>query len=265
MVRDYGATPVLAAVTGFYEVLVTMSAGVLVAAVLWTVLLPPSSTHIGSGQVRHQIGVMLEEAAKSADRPIDWQRLRQDVTLSDVPGAPLDRTLMQVMAIGLLVPLLLPTLPPIFNRLVHHLSLPFRSQDSVLPKFQWRGLAEGLTATSLGWMCFGASLWSTVRGVLPEPPTWDGDTWGHMTAIMGIAYVSGFAVLVAPSGLGVREFFLMLFLTALLGTTSAGGEASLLLAVLAFRLVWTASEVVMITLVWKLPGPPVLLRKDAEP
>jgi len=34
-------------------------------------------------------------------------------------------------------------------------------------------------------------------------------------------------------------------------------------AVVVLRLVWTAAEVVMIALVWRLPGPPVLLRKDA--
>jgi uncharacterized membrane protein YbhN (UPF0104 family) len=265
LVRGRGATPVLATVTGFYEVLVTMSAGALVAAVLWSLLLPPSPTHIGSGQVRHQVGAMLEEAAKPSDRPIDWQRLRDDVTVSDVPSAPLDRSLMQVMAIGLLVPLLLPTLPPIFNRLVHHLSLPFRKPDSVLPKFRLRGLVEGLLATSLGWMCYGASLWAALRGVLPEPPVWNGDTWGYLTAIMGVAYVAGFVVIVAPSGLGVREFFLILLLVAWLGRTSAAAEASIILGVLAFRLVWTASEVVVISLVWKMPGPPVLLRKDAEP
>ena len=46
---------------------------------------------------------------------------------------------------------------------------------------------------------------------------------------------------------------------------SAADEASVLLAVLALRLVWTASEVMMIALVWRLPGPPVLLRKDVPP
>ena len=42
---------------------------------------------------------------------------------------------------------------------------------------------------------------------------------------------------------------------------TAEEEVSVLLAVLALRLVWTASEVVMIALVWRMPGPPVLLRE----
>jgi uncharacterized membrane protein YbhN (UPF0104 family) len=265
LMRDQGTTPMLATVTAFYEVLVTMSSGVLMAAVLFALLLPPSERHLGSGQVRHQIGGMLEEIAKPGNVPIDWQRLRRGVTLSEEPGAPLDRTLALVLAVGPLVPLLLPTLPPIFNRIAHHLSLPFRARDAVLPKFGARGLVEGLFATSVGWFCQGASLFAALHGTLPEPPPWTSDLWGHLTAIMGVAYVAGFIVIFAPSGLGVREFFLTLLLVVLLGCTSAADEASVLLAVLALRLAWTAAEVVMIALVWRLPGPPVLFRKDLPP
>jgi glycosyltransferase 2 family protein len=252
LVRGPGVSPVLATITAFYEVFVTMSAGVLVAAVLFALLLPPSGSRLGSGQVREQLVAIFDRiAGRSA--------------ASMTPGAPLDRTLVLVLAVALLLPLLLPILPPVFNRLVHHLSLPFREQDSILPKFGTRGLIEGLLATGLGWLCLGASLWAALRGVLPEPPAWSADLWGQLTAIMGVAYVAGFVVLLAPSGLGVREFFLVLFLVSLPATTFAADEASVLLAVLAMRLVWTAAELVMIALVWRLPGPPVLLRKDVAP
>jgi len=264
LMRGFGATPLLATLTAFYEVLVTMSAGVLVAAVLFALLLPGGS-RLGSGRVRQQVGAMLEEVAKPENEPIDWQRLRREVTLSDEPGAPPDRTLVLVLCVGPLVPLLLPTLPPVFNRLAHHLSLAFRNRDAALPPFVARGLVEGLLATGIGWLCLGGSLYAALRGTLPDPPPWTGDTWGLLTAIMGVSYVAGFVVLVAPSGLGVREFFQVLFLVALLGYATAEEEASVLLAVLALRLVWTASEVVMIALVWRLPGPPVLLRKEAPP
>lgn len=263
LVRGPGVTPGLATVTAFYEVLVTMSAGALAAAVFFVLLSPPSPTRLGSGRLRQQFGAALEEAPKLATGHVDWQRLRREMTLADEPGAPLDRAPAAVLAVGLLLPLSLPTLPPVFNRLVHHLSLPFRARDSALPKFGWRGLVEGLLATGLGWMCLGGSLWAVLRGVLPDAPAWGGDTWGRLTAIMGVSYVSGFVILLAPSGLVVREFFLILFLVALLGISSPAGERSVIVAVVALRLVWTAAELVMIALVWRLPGPPVLLRKEA--
>jgi hypothetical protein len=265
LMRGHGTTPLLATATAFYEVLVTMSAGALVAAVLFGLLLPPGETRLGSGHVRHQVGAMLDEIAKPLGTPIDWQRLRREVTDADEPGAPLDRTLMLVMAVCPLVGLLLPTLPPVFNRLAHHLSLPFRERDAVLPQFRPRGLVEGLFATGLGWFCQGASLWAALRGTLPDPPPWGADLWGLLTAVVGVSYVAGFVVLVAPSGLGVRDFFLALFVIAALGITSPTDEASVLLAVLALRLAWTAAEVVMIALVWRLPGPPVLWKREVPP
>jgi uncharacterized membrane protein YbhN (UPF0104 family) len=266
LLRGYGASPMLGTVAAFYEVFVTMSAGALSAAIYFSLLLPQSPSHIGSGRVRHELGAVLDEAVKPVNTPVDWQRLRREWTLADEPGAPLDKAPGVALALGLFAALILPALPPVYNRLVHHLSLPFRAQDAVLPKFGWRGLAEGLLATGLGWMAMGGSLWAALHcGALPDPPPWTADRWGLLSGVAGLAFVCGFVVILAPSGLGVREFVFMLFLVALLGITSGEGEASLLLAILALRLAWTAAEVVMIALVWKLPGPPVLLRKDAAP
>jgi uncharacterized membrane protein YbhN (UPF0104 family) len=74
---------------------------------------------------------------------------------------------------------------------------------------------------------------------------------------MGLSYVIGFIILVAPGGLGVREFFLKLFLTpdlaALPGLGAAAAPGTAVLAVLVLRLVWTAAELIVAGLVYWQP------------
>jgi hypothetical protein len=62
------------------------------------------------------------------------------------------------------------------------------------------------------WMLFGASLYAVLNGLMrtPIPFTWE--RVGFFTASLAVACVAGFLVLIMPSGVGVREFFLTLFL-----------------------------------------------------
>ena len=57
-----------------------------------------------------------------------------------------------------------------------------------------------------------------------------------------------------PSGVGVREYFLL----RLLGTEDT--EALIALAVLLLRLVWTSAELVMAAVLWCIPTPQALER-----
>src|SRR5262249_62422403 len=116
----------------------------------------------------------------------------------------------------------------------------------------------GLAASACSWFLLGVGLWAMLRGILPEPLT--ADRWGLYTAGMGVAYVAGFIIVLVPSGLGVREFFLTLFLTmpsaglaTLLGTREEA-RAVAVLTVLLLRLVWTTGELVMVGVVYWLPA-----------
>ena len=72
----------------------------------------------------------------------------------------------------------------------------------------------------MGWLFLGAGLVAALWGVGSDfSPSWQG--LGRLTAGMAVAYVAGFVILVAPSGLGVREFFLMLFLVPELASAEA--------------------------------------------
>ena len=236
LVRPGGVSLGLATLTTFYEVLTTMAAGVLVAAVLFPLV-----------------------GTASGDKP-HWGTLRHLVRLETPPeGVP--TVTAALLSVLLLVPIGAPLLPPVFNRLAHHLSLPFRDREVVLPTVHHTHLGEGLLLAGVGWLLLGASLGAALRAILgPELP-WSAEGLGRLAAIMGLSYVAGFVIVVAPSGLGVREFCLTLFLTpelaALpgLGLDEGAARGVAVLAVLVLRLVWTLAELVTAGLLYWLPMP----------
>jgi uncharacterized membrane protein YbhN (UPF0104 family) len=130
-----------------------------------------------------------------------------------------------------------PLLPGVFNRLVGRLAERFRQVDDFrLPQLRLGTLGLGLLATSVGWGLLGLSTWMMWQAVLPEPPELTAATWARFSAAVGLAYVAGFLALVVPSGVGVREYFLL----HLLGFT--GPETFVAAAVLLLRVVWTSAE-----------------------
>jgi hypothetical protein len=230
----------LAGMTAFYEVLVTMTAGVVVAVLLFGVL-PWQKPPV----------------------PLDWARLRGLLT-GEASGESLDRNLALALALLPLAPLGLTILPPVFNRLAHRLSRRFRTSTEPLPQIRYRSLLLGLLLTSFGWLCLGASLGAILHGLfsdLPSSdlPSWDWDGWGRITACMGVVYVGSFLILIVPGSLGVREYLLMVLLVSapefLPKLTPADRRMDAILVAAALRVTWTAAEVVMVALVWWLPRP----------
>jgi uncharacterized membrane protein YbhN (UPF0104 family) len=236
LVRDAGVGPALATMTAFYEVLVTMSSAVLLAAVLFAALAPPSPAGL------------------------DLDYLRRIILLQGDESNVVDRNTSVALSLLLLVPVGLPVVPPVFNRLVHHLSLPFRDKDTPAPAVPWPAYFEGLAVTGWGWVLQAGSLAVLVFAAmetLPQDVPWQ--FLGRVVAIMGASYVAGFVIML-PSGLGVREYFLTLFLVPelqhLLGVAHADARAQAVQAVIVLRLVWTAAELVIASVVyWFRPTP----------
>jgi hypothetical protein len=221
----------LAGLTAFYEVLTNMAAGALLAGVLYLFLGP-------------ETGV-----------PIDWPALRAVLRLEAPAGVVRDRTVFLAVAVALFVPLAAIIFPPVFNRLAHRVAAPFREPDAPpLPRLGFRALCEGLLLTGCGWFVLGASLWAMLEAVLTRPPAWTWHTEALLTAFMALAYVAGFVILFVPSGLGVREYFLVVLLT---DPAAGRPRAVVLLTVLVLRLVWTAAELVVAGVAYWLPGPDV--------
>ena len=82
-------------------------------------------------------------------------------------------------------------------------------------------------------------------------------TWALFTAFASFSYVAGFLIIFVPSGLGVREYFLTLFLVPeihILGQMEMGeARGKAVLTVLLLRLVWTAAEVAAVGVLYWLP------------
>jgi hypothetical protein len=231
-----GGTPLgLATLTAFYEVLTTMASGVLLAGVLFALLPPqagPDHPHVPLRALLHP----------------------------DLPQEAVLENRAALLLAGLLfVPFAVVLHPAVFNRLVHRMALPFREQDADrLPAIRFRHLLEGLGLTAIGWLLLGASLAAALHGILGEALAWEGRFVLRLPAVMGLSYVAGFVILVAPSGLGVREFFLTLLLTpglaAVPGLDWEGARAVAVLTVLVLRLVWTAAELMVAAGLYGLPS-----------
>jgi glycosyltransferase 2 family protein len=232
LVRGTGVELGVATLTTFYEVLVTMTSGALLAALLFTAF-------------------GLATPGGSLVETLSWLLRRESPEGGALGGAG-------AVALALLLAAVtgLPAVPGIFNALVHRLSLPFRSKDDPAPRVRTAHLAEGLALTAGGWLFLGAALAATLAGVRPDHPSWGAAALGRLSAIMAVAYVAGFVLLI-PGGLGVREFFLALLLvpelTAGEGLGAGEAGATVFRAALALRVVWTAAEALVAGVLYRLP------------
>jgi uncharacterized membrane protein YbhN (UPF0104 family) len=103
-------------------------------------------------------------------------------------------------------------------------------------------LLQGIALTGVGWGLMGLSVWACLASIMEPAPLLTVRTWASYCAIVGLAYVLGFAAFVLPAGAGAREWVLKEFLPNL---TPDAGAALLAAGVLLLRLAWTAGELVL--------------------
>jgi uncharacterized membrane protein YbhN (UPF0104 family) len=133
----------------------------------------------------------------------------------------------------------LPTLPPVFSHLAKLLRIG-RSSPEVAQKlvgFDYRTLACGWLVVVLGWVAMGASVWAMLHA-LDLPADWQ-HHWYLYTAIAAAAVVLGFAAIILPAGVVVREFVFTELLGPLVGAQQA------LIVALGLRLTWLVAEIVV--------------------
>jgi uncharacterized membrane protein YbhN (UPF0104 family) len=80
-----------------------------------------------------------------------------------------------------------------------------------------RALAAALVLTSSGWLVAGAAAWVFVEGLVAGPTP----SFAFLLGAYTFAWLVGFVVPFAPSGLGVREATLIALLAPVLGAAPA--------------------------------------------
>jgi len=220
LVVPYGARASTAAFATFYETLVMMSAGGIVAAIGFAT------------------------ATGSEPAPLK------------LPGwGPLHLSFYKLVALaglGLGLGFLIVVLPVVFGRLARLVSLPIPGVGpEALPRLTAGLLVRGLSWSAAGWILLGFSQLAVVcafdragaerllaLGLVPV-----------VVAGVALATVAGFVVAVLPGGLGVREGVLMSVLAPALGTDAS------VVAALALRLVWVIAELVVAAVLIAWPRP----------
>jgi hypothetical protein len=232
--RRAGVPPGPAGMTTFFEVLLTMGAGTLLAVGVYQALTWRAPA-LGAREAWAQA----------------WLALRlQTPECGFAPRA------LRIVSVGLTVGVLWPALPPIFNRLADRLTRPFRLPTRSLPPVTWGQFLVGLALGAVGWLFLGASLACALRAVTDAGPALDGLTFLRLTAILAIAYVAGFLVVFVPAGLGAREFFLTMLLTPEIALSEELARGKVELVVVLLRLVWTGAEVLAAVVLLRARGRP---------
>ena len=175
LVHPHGVPYGVSVIISFYEVLTSMAAGGMVAAIIY-VLDPPD------------LSEQLELAPNLRIDP-QWAGL----FLMALCGIPL--------------------LPGVFNFIIAKMTARIQVIELYrLPPVRYGTLLTGLFTTALGWWLQGLSLWAIMQTILPTPPALTLSSSAQCTAAVAFANVAGFVILVVPGGLGVREYLIALLL-----------------------------------------------------
>ena len=148
------------------------------------------------------------------------------------------------VALGLMVAAGLPTLPPVFKRLVQLAGIG-KSNPATAEKLHNLGygtLLAGWVAMSIGWVVLALSFWAVLRamGVADVNPFAE---LPRYTAGVSLAMVAGFLSLV-PGGAVVREVILTELMVPYFIATApeVSAAAAALVSAVMLRIVWLVSE-----------------------
>ena len=194
-------------------------------------------TGIAAASVFFETLTMMAVGSFLAAAVVSWRLFRGEIEL----GLQLDPRLILVGTLGMMLVSGVPTLPPVFRRLVQMFRIGKGDPEvsAQLAGLGYGTLLVGWIAMTAAWLLMGASLWATFRAMglanlelLSQLPDY--------TAVMALALVAGFLSMI-PAGFGVRDLVLMSLNVHLFGI-SAGAAA---VATALVRVVWLLAELVL--------------------
>ncbi|MER3416287.1 MAG: hypothetical protein C4297_08775 [Gemmataceae bacterium] len=150
----------------------------------------------------------------------------------------------------LVLAVLFPVIPGVFNAAVRWLTRPFAGPDcDSWARLHYGHLLVGLLLCAVSWVLWGGSAWAVLRGCseqqLPIPAEWT--LLCRCVAAVSLATVAGF-VIPTPAGLGTREWVLMELLAPTVGQASAALTAVLV------RVTWIVAEILVAGVLWLWPA-----------
>lgn len=156
-----------------------------------------------------------------------------------------DQPMLFGLSIGLMLCAGIPTLPPLFRKIVRILKV--KKLDSTIDRslngLNYKLMIQGWIVSALAWFMNGFSLYWVLKS-LPGCEVTMGDL-PLLIACSSLAAVAGFLSLL-PGGLGVRELVLIPLL-------SPFGVGTALVAAILLRIVWMVTELIasVILYIWR--------------
>lgn len=150
-----------------------------------------------------------------------------------------DQMLLVALAIGAMLCAGVPTLPPIFRRVVRLLQVNRvdKNIDAALAKLNFRLMAMGWALLAVSWCLMGLALWAAVES-MPDSVKPTIEHWPLLTACTALSTVLGF-VSMLPGGFLVRELTIITLMKPEFGTRVA------VISAVLFRLAGLVAEVVI--------------------
>ncbi len=158
------------------------------------------------------------------------------------------------LAVALMLLAGIPTVPPIFRRLVRWAQVKRANPniETALNGLNYPLMAFGWVMIGGGWLVLGLGLWATLMAMTSAGPAYPQPTLSDVpiaTACTALAIVAGFLSLI-PGGLGVRELVLIPLLAPRFATAEGSGEVEAFITAVLLRLAWLVSEVTISTILY---------------